>query len=127
MREANAEISRDNAEGLFVTVLAGILDTRTGLLEYCNAGHEPPYLCCRAATGPSCASRTAAGRRSARSIAFPTRRARAVWTPGDTHLPRHGRRDSRRHERRRPSLYGRSRFEALLDEDGHADERRRRR
>ena len=24
--------------------LAGILDTRTGLLEYCNAGHEPPYL-----------------------------------------------------------------------------------
>jgi len=44
MREANAEISRDNAAGLFVTVLAGILDTRTGLLEYCNAGHEPPYL-----------------------------------------------------------------------------------
>src|SRR5262249_60189603 len=44
MREANAEISRENAEGLFVTVLAGILDTRTGLLEYCNAGHEPPYL-----------------------------------------------------------------------------------
>jgi adenylate cyclase len=44
MREANAEISRENAEGLFVTVLAGILDTHTGLLEYCNAGHEPPYL-----------------------------------------------------------------------------------
>ena len=44
MREANVEISRDNAEGLFVTVLAGILDTRTGLVEYCNAGHEPPYL-----------------------------------------------------------------------------------
>jgi len=44
MREANAEISRENGEGLFVTVLAGILDTRTGLLEYCNAGHEPPYL-----------------------------------------------------------------------------------
>jgi adenylate cyclase len=44
MREANVEISRENGEGLFVTVLAGILDTRTGLLEYCNAGHEPPYL-----------------------------------------------------------------------------------
>ncbi len=44
MREANAEISRENTGGLFVTVLAGILDTRTGLLEYCNAGHEPPYL-----------------------------------------------------------------------------------
>jgi CHASE2 domain-containing sensor protein len=44
MREADAEISRDNAEGLFVTVLAGILDARTGALEYCNAGHEPPLL-----------------------------------------------------------------------------------
>ena len=44
MREANVEISRENTGGLFVTVLAGILDTRTGLLEYCNAGHEPPYL-----------------------------------------------------------------------------------
>jgi serine phosphatase RsbU (regulator of sigma subunit)/CHASE2 domain-containing sensor protein len=44
MREADAEISRDNAEGLFVTVLAGILDARTGDLEYCSAGHEPPLL-----------------------------------------------------------------------------------
>lgn len=44
MREADAEISRDNAEGLFVTVLAGILDARTGQLEYCSAGHEPPLL-----------------------------------------------------------------------------------
>lgn len=44
MRAADVEISRDNTEGFFVTALAGILDTRTGLLEYCNAGHEPPYL-----------------------------------------------------------------------------------
>ena len=44
MCEADAEISRDNAEGLFVTVLAGILDARTGELEYCSAGHEPPLL-----------------------------------------------------------------------------------
>ena len=48
MREANAEISRDNTEGLFVTVLAGILDARTGALEYCSAGHEPPFLLPRA-------------------------------------------------------------------------------
>ena len=48
MREADAEISRDNAEGLFVTVLAGILDARTGALEYCSAGHEPPFLLPRA-------------------------------------------------------------------------------
>ena len=44
MREADNEISRDNAEGLFVTVLAGILDAATGELEYANAGHEPAYL-----------------------------------------------------------------------------------
>lgn len=44
MRESNAEISRDNPEALFVTVWAGLLDARTGLLEYCNAGHEPAWL-----------------------------------------------------------------------------------
>ena len=49
MREADAEISRDNTEGLFVTVLAGILDARTGALEYCSAGHEPPLLLPRGA------------------------------------------------------------------------------
>ncbi len=41
MREADREICRDNAEGLFVTMLAGVLDAQDGLLEYCNAGHEP--------------------------------------------------------------------------------------
>ena len=29
---------------LFVTVLAGILDLESGDLDYCNAGHENPYL-----------------------------------------------------------------------------------
>jgi adenylate cyclase len=42
---ANAEISRDNAEALFVTAFAGILDLRTGVLSFCNAGHEPPLAC----------------------------------------------------------------------------------
>jgi CHASE2 domain-containing sensor protein len=40
---ANAEIGRENPEELFVTAFAGILDVRTGILEYSNAGHEPPY------------------------------------------------------------------------------------
>ncbi len=48
MREANAEIARDNGEGLFVTVWAGVLNVRTGELQYCNAGHEAPYLLSRA-------------------------------------------------------------------------------
>jgi adenylate cyclase len=44
MSAANAEVSRDNPEMLFVTVFAGILDLETGELDYCNAGHENPYL-----------------------------------------------------------------------------------
>jgi adenylate cyclase len=44
MSAANAEVSRDNPEMLFVTVFAGILDLETGVLNYCNAGHENPYL-----------------------------------------------------------------------------------
>jgi adenylate cyclase len=44
MSAANAEVSRDNPEMLFVTVFAGILDLQTGILNYCNAGHENPYL-----------------------------------------------------------------------------------
>jgi len=42
--EANAEIARENSEGLYVTVFAGVLDTGTGRLEYCNAGHPPPFV-----------------------------------------------------------------------------------
>jgi serine phosphatase RsbU (regulator of sigma subunit) len=44
MREANLEISRDNPESLFVTVFVGVIDTHTGTLEYCNAGHYDPFL-----------------------------------------------------------------------------------
>jgi serine phosphatase RsbU (regulator of sigma subunit) len=52
MREANAEISRDNSTGLFVTVFAGVLDVDTGALEYCSAGHDPPYLLSRRGGAP---------------------------------------------------------------------------
>ena len=44
MTAANAEVSRDNPQMLFVTVFAGILDLESGELEYCNAGHENPFL-----------------------------------------------------------------------------------
>jgi serine phosphatase RsbU (regulator of sigma subunit) len=45
LSQASAEIARDNPESFFVTAFAGILDARSGVLEFCNAGHEPPYLC----------------------------------------------------------------------------------
>ncbi len=44
LREAGGEIARENPESLFVTVFAGILDARTGRIEYCGAGHEPPFV-----------------------------------------------------------------------------------
>lgn len=44
MMAANAEISRENPNMLFVTLFAGILNLRTGHMEFCNAGHEPPLI-----------------------------------------------------------------------------------
>ena len=44
MRAFNQEISRENPEQMFVTMVALIVDLRTGDIEYCNAGHEPPLL-----------------------------------------------------------------------------------
>jgi CHASE2 domain-containing sensor protein/serine phosphatase RsbU (regulator of sigma subunit) len=44
MRESSAEISRDNPGALFVTLWVGLLDERTGQLQYCNGGHEPAWL-----------------------------------------------------------------------------------
>jgi serine phosphatase RsbU (regulator of sigma subunit) len=44
LRTANAEVSRENPEAMFVTAFAGLLELTTGRLVYCNAGHEPPLL-----------------------------------------------------------------------------------
>jgi adenylate cyclase len=52
MKAANAEVSRDNAEMLFVTVFAAILDLRSGELSYCNAGHDNPWRLRPGAAGP---------------------------------------------------------------------------
>jgi len=43
MVRANGEVSRENPESLFITAFAGILDIRTGELQFSNAGHEPPF------------------------------------------------------------------------------------
>jgi adenylate cyclase len=49
MMSVNVEIARENPANLFVTLLAGLLDTRTGALELCRAGHTAPILLRRGA------------------------------------------------------------------------------
>lgn len=39
----NQSLAEQNASRMFVTLFYGILNTRTGVLEYSNAGHNPPY------------------------------------------------------------------------------------
>lgn len=41
---ANEQLCENNGEGLFVTAYLGILDLRTGVLTYANAGHNPPLI-----------------------------------------------------------------------------------
>ncbi len=41
----NQQLLRMNARGMFVTVLYGMLDIRTGEFCYSRAGHELPLLC----------------------------------------------------------------------------------
>ncbi|MGN0779170.1 MAG: SpoIIE family protein phosphatase [Aristaeellaceae bacterium] len=41
---ANAKLCEGNDANMFVTAWMGILDLKTGLLSYANAGHNPPVL-----------------------------------------------------------------------------------
>ena len=40
----NDVISKNNDSNMFVTLFTGKLDLKTGLLNYCNAGHNPPVI-----------------------------------------------------------------------------------
>jgi serine phosphatase RsbU (regulator of sigma subunit) len=44
MRDANRLLSSENDAFMFVTVFYGVLDLANGVLRWCNAGHNPPYL-----------------------------------------------------------------------------------
>ena len=44
IRLLNAYLCDNNQSQMFVTLYAGIVNLRTGSLEYCDAGHEPPFL-----------------------------------------------------------------------------------
>ena len=42
--EINREICKENPNQMFVTLIVGIIDLRSGSMTYCNAGHNPPLL-----------------------------------------------------------------------------------
>ena len=40
----NTTLATQNPSHMFVTMFYGILNTRTGELQYANGGHNPPYV-----------------------------------------------------------------------------------
>ena len=44
-RQMNDTLAEQNTQNMFVTLFIGVLDLNTGMLDYCNAGHNAPiYL-----------------------------------------------------------------------------------
>ena len=40
----NAALSEDNEQGMFVTMFIGHINLVKGSMDFCNAGHNPPYI-----------------------------------------------------------------------------------
>ncbi len=40
----NGELTEDNEQGMFVTMFIGLLNLKTGHLDFCNAGHNAPVI-----------------------------------------------------------------------------------
>lgn len=82
LSRANAEVGRDNPAAFFVTAFAGVLELRTGMLDYCNAGQENPWR--REASGGT-VTRLAAGGGPPLCVVddFPYRSMRLQLQPGD--------------------------------------------
>ena len=44
LASVNDALCAEDVGGMFVTCFYGVLDTRSGSIEMCNAGHNPPYI-----------------------------------------------------------------------------------
>ena len=40
----NHALAEDNDQGMFVTMFIGLINLKSGHMEFCNAGHNPPLL-----------------------------------------------------------------------------------
>ena len=43
-RQINDTLSEDNEQGMFVTMIIGVINLKTGKMDYCNCGHNPPVV-----------------------------------------------------------------------------------
>ena len=59
LQAANQRVLSETSSDLFVTVFYAILDPASGLLTYCNAGHNPPFLYSANGGGMKTLTRTA--------------------------------------------------------------------
>jgi sigma-B regulation protein RsbU (phosphoserine phosphatase) len=44
LTSVNKDLTMENPSYMFVTLFLGIVDIRTGEMEFCNGGHNPPYI-----------------------------------------------------------------------------------
>ena len=42
--QINDFLTKDNERSMFVTMFIGVIDLKTGHLDFCNCGHNPPVL-----------------------------------------------------------------------------------
>jgi len=81
LREASRDIGRENPEQFFVTLLAGVLDARSGELRLANAGHDAPYRIRRAGVERLAAD---GGPPLCTIEGFPYQESTYTLAPGDT-------------------------------------------
>ena len=81
MEAANRLLATHNTACMFVTLFHGVLDLPSGVLRYCNAGHNPPYLL-RAEGGRDTLAGT--GIPFGIDADMPYRIAETIVHPGDT-------------------------------------------
>ena len=84
LTRVNDELSRDNAQCMFVTLFAAILELQTGELVYSNAGHNPPYVLRQGGAVESLGDRHGPLAGARRGIAYGE--SRGTLRPGDTLL-----------------------------------------
>ncbi len=77
MRKVNTLLYESTDRNKFVTAFYGVLDWSSGMLTFCNAGHNPPLLLRPSACGPatcSCCTPTGSPRPSRRPASSSARR-----------------------------------------------------